>query len=317
MFTRLGLFIIALLLSIECVAQAPKSQLAPMPAGMAKQVRSLPSFHQIDVSGRINIKLHTGYKKPQILLSGDPRDLALVRTQIIQDKLHIILDETRPIYGEVTAEIRACALSGFNYKGMGAITGNKLYSNALELSIDNPGTTKLAGSLGLRQLNLSGGGLSEISGIYSHYMELHIEGNSKVQLSGEVNIADLDFDGDGGVNLYWIKSESLKVRGRQAAIIQLGGVVDRLDVELWGHSRFRGRYLRARRTFVKTHDRSVAEISSEEHQSTLATDASDIFYYNLPVTRADFMALNGAVLDMREWDNPEIEDFTIYNKLYP
>jgi hypothetical protein len=88
-------------------------------------------------------------------------------------------------------------------------------------------------------------------------------------------------------------------------------------VELWGVAQFKGRYLRAQRSFVKTHDKSVAEISTVNHQSNLATDASDIYYYNIPNTRADFMAYNGSVLDMREWDRADMQNFNRYNKQFP
>ena len=84
-----------------------------------------------------------------------------------------------------------------------------------------------------------------------------------------------------------------------------------------GSSQFKGRYLRAQRSFVKTHDQSVAEISAVNHQSNLATDASDIYYFNIPNTRADFMAFNGSVLDMREWSQYDTEEFTRYNKQFP
>ena len=104
---------------------------------------------------------------------------------------------------------------------------------------------------------------------------------------------------------------------KKAAKIQLAGIVNRLEVELWGAARFKGRYLRAQRSFVKTHDKSVAEISAVNHQSTLATDASDIYYYNIPDTRADFMAFNGSVLNMREWSLYELQEFTRYNKQFP
>ena len=79
--------------------------------------------------------------------------------------------------------------------------------------------------------------------------------------------------------------------------------MDRLDVELWNTAHFNGRYLRAEHSFVKTHDRSLAEISVIRNQHTLASGKSNIYFYELPLTRADFMAFDGSVLDLREWEN--------------
>ena len=104
---------------------------------------------------------------------------------------------------------------------------------------------------------------------------------------------------DGRLSLYWVKSRELTIRARGKSFIQLAGVVDKLDVELWGQAHFGGRYLRAMRSFVKTHNQSVAEISAVKRQHTLASDTSDIHFYNIPTMKADFMANNGAVLDMR------------------
>ena len=87
-----------------------------------------------------------------------------------------------------------------------------------------------------------------------------------------------------------------------------------MEVELWNHADFNGRYLRASRAFVKTHDNSVAKISAVRRQHTLASDASDIYFYNLPEMRTDFMAYDGAVLDMRDWNLLCEQEYTIYNK---
>ena len=104
------------------------------------------------------------------------------------------------------------------------------------------------------------------------------------------------------------------VRARDQSFIQLAGAVGKLDVELWGKACFRGRYLRADRAFVKTHDVSVAEISAVKRQHTLANDASDIHFYNVSTMKADFMGFDGAVLDMRDLGLPFTQEYTRYNK---
>ncbi|MDP3269225.1 MAG: DUF2807 domain-containing protein [Legionella sp.] len=282
-----------------------------------KQHRAVGMFNQIDIKGRVNVSLHTGYKKPELVLTGDPRDLEQVKTVVTQSTLYINLGNGYPQHGAVHAEIRGRFLNRFQYEGAGTVTGDRLHSSYLDLFLANEGTTRLGGSLGLHTLMVAGNGLTQISGITSRYLQVTLKGSPKLQLTGQVNLAKLHVDGDGWLSLYWIKSENLTIRAKNHSRIKLAGVVNRLDVELWGYAQFKGRYLRAQRSFVKTHDRSVAEISTLNHQSTMSTDASDIYYYNIPNTRADFMAYDGSVLNMREWDQYDLQDFTRYNKQFP
>jgi hypothetical protein len=280
------------------------------------QYREVIPFTQVDVKGRVNINLHTGYKQPQVLLTGDPRDLAQVSTLVEGTTLYLVVPKDYPRYGAVNADIRLQNLSTLHYKGSGIIRGSKLHTRYLELYLDNQGITQLGGTIGLQILDITGG-FTRISGINSYDLRIRLAGNPKVQLSGNVSLSKLDVKGGGWLSLYWIKSRNLTIKASEGAKIQLAGAVNRLEVELWDFAQFKGRYLRAQRSFVKTHNKSVAEISTVNHQSNLATDASDIYYYNIPNTRADFMGLQGSVLDMRGWSQYDMEHFTRYNKQFP
>lgn len=282
-----------------------------------QQQREVASFNQINVKGRINLDLHTGYKHPRLILTGDPRDLQQLKIVITQSTLYLSLGNGYPRYGAVKVDVRGKFLNKLRYEGAGMITGSRLHTSYLDLYLANQGTTELAGTIGLQKLVVVGDGLTRINGITSQNLQISLKGKPKVQLTGMVNLARLNINGDGWLSLYWVKSNNLTIRGRKSAKIQLAGIVNRLDVELWGAAQFKGRYLRAQRSFVKTHDKAVAEISAVNHQSNLATDASDIYYYNLPGTRADFMAYDGSVLDMRNWSQSDLKDFTRYNKQFP
>lgn len=284
----------------------------------SQQIRSFTSFNQVEVQGRLNINLHTGYKKPQVILKGDARDLAQVQTQVHNGALYISLGSGYPQYGEVSVDVRGRFLNQFRYEGAGVVVGDQLNTRSLDLYLANEGSTRLGGSLGIQELTVKGKGTVQISGINSYNMQIHLLGSPKVQLSGVVNLSKLNVNGNGSLSLYWVKSNNLTVNAKKLAKIQLAGVVNRLDLELWDSAQFKGRHLRAKRSFVKTHDKSVAEISSVNHQSSLATDVSDIYYYNIPNTRADFMAFDGSVLDMRDLTTPYLtQKYTRYNTQFP
>ncbi|EHL29244.1 hypothetical protein LDG_8678 [Legionella drancourtii LLAP12] len=289
----------------------------PLSYHSTTQYKQLTAFNRIEAQGQINVTLHTGYRKPQVVLKGDPRDLQQVKAVVVQNTLYLSIGGGYPQHGAIHADIQTHYLSGFSYKGAGLVNGSQIHSSALDLVLVNKGTTQLGGSIGLRRLDIAGNGVTEISGINTPALQIYLQGSPKVQLSGVATVTNLMIDGNVWFSLYWVKSEELKVRANNKARIQLAGVVKRLDLELWGHANFKGRYLRVQRSFVKTHGHAVAEISSVNHQSTLASDVSDIYYYNLPNTREDFMAYDGSVLDMREWDRINLRDFDRYNKQFP
>lgn len=321
MLKRCYLLILIIFLLSSCahhsthpVAKPPVSNINTS----SKQYRNVPLFNQIQATGRVNLNVHTGYKTPQLILKGDPRDLAQVQTKVSNNTLYINVGKGFPQHSEITVEVRGRFLNKFRYAGAGIITGTQLNTRYLDLYLANAGTTRLGGTIGLNNLIVKGDGLVQISGVTSYNLHVQLIGSPKVQLSGKVTLAELDINGNGWLSLYWVKSNNLLIKARKAARIQLAGIVNRLDVELWGSAQFKGRYLRAQRSFVKTHDKSVAEISSVNHQSNLATDASDIYYYNIANTRADFMGFDGSVLDMRDLSSPYLnQEYTRYNKHFP
>lgn len=301
-----------------CVHQAhEKLPVVKQSSQHAKQYRMVKNFNQVHVQGTVNVNLHTGYKQSEVILTGDPRDLLQVKTSVKQNTLVLTIGGGYPKYGAVNADVRTHYLNRLVYNGAGHLTGSQLKTSVFDATIANQGSTKLGGSIGLRQLEVKGEGITQISGISSSNLQIRLKGNPKVYLSGVANLTSLKQEGSGWLSLYWVKSDNLVIQAKKKAKIQLAGKVNRLELELWGYAQFKGRYLRAQRTFVKTHDHAMAEISSVNHQSSLATDASDIYYYNLSNTRADFMAYNGSVLDMRDWGQPDLRDFDRYNKQFP
>jgi len=317
MFVRFILLVCVMLLTTGC-PRSSYEQLhpvtkSPAPQRVQKSI-PLPASARIYIQGNMNVTLHTGYSHPRMVLSGDARDLSHIVTKVNNGSTCLTLRKIYPQYLTINVDVYSHYLNAFEYHGTGTIIGKHLHSSLLDIVIDNQGRTVLGGSLGLRKLELAGNGTTEISGISSPSLAVKLSGKQKIKTSGFVNLTTLDLDNDTALSLYWVKSRALTIRGRGQSIIQLAGVAEHLDVELWGTAQFRGRYLRADRSFVKTHDKSVAEISAVKRQHTLAKDASDIQFFNIPVMKADFMASNGAVLDMRDLGPPFIQEYNQYNK---
>lgn len=283
-------------------------QLPPSP-----RPQTVAPFSQIYIQGSIDVVLHTGALHPQIILRGDARDLSDVIWSVNNGILRVHLGKGFPKYGRIQVELCTTTLSSFVYQGAGTITGKNINSNGLDVKIDNKGKAFLDGHIVLRTLAIKGTGFTQINGIVSRQIPIKIAGSQRVQLSGVANMTTVELKDTAWFSLYWVKSDVLVVRAKESAFIQLAGIAKMLDVELWGRARFNGRYLRATRSFVKTHGHAEADIAIVKRQHTLATDASNIYFYNLPEMKADFMAINGAVLDMREWENPYFTEPTRYN----
>lgn len=301
-----SLSILSLLVLLSACGQHQTVETLPVtkPSSPSKQILQVAPFNQVEVHGLINVNLHTGYKKPSVTLHGNSLDLAQVKTRVIGGKLYIDLSKGYPDHGPVTVDIKGNYLNALTYKGTGLVKGQHLRSSSIKLCLDNDGRTILGGQLGVHTLEIAGTGYTEISGISSRSMQITTKGKPNIRLNGKAGLTSLNVDGNGNLGFYWTNSPYLKVRAHGCTSINLAGITHRLDVELWGCSKFKGRFLRAESSFVKTHDNALAEITSLNKQHSLASDASDIYYYHVPNMQTDFMAYDGAVLDMRERENP-------------
>lgn len=309
--------LICIILSLTSCARSHEKPVAPSaPAVMQSitQTRATAAFTRVKVDGNIDVTLYTGDRHPRVVLHSDPRNMPDIKTNVSDGLLQISLGKGYPHFGRVKAEIHTHYLSSFSYHGSGVILGNNIQSGKLDLSINNKGKTLIQGKIGLNKLAVAGSGSTVINGITGHMCQITLKGKQHVQLAGVIGMTELNMDGKGWLSTYWLKSSELKIRAKGDAFIQIAGVAELLDVELWDNAHFNGRYLRGTRVFAKTHGTSVADISVIKTQHTLASDASNIYFYNLPDMKADFMAYNGSVLDMREWDSPTIEEYTRYNR---
>lgn len=269
---------------------------------------------RVVVNGNIDVRLYTGEAKPRLLLHGDASSLAAVQVSLHNGLWYINVGKGYPHTGRIQAEIRTRYLTSFAYHGEGTVMADNLQSSMLDLSINNTGKTILLGKFNLRKLLVSGSGFTQISGVTGHGCQIKLTGKPHVRVAGIINVSSLYMAGKSSLSLYWVKSNYLKIRAKDNAFLQIAGTVGTLDLALDDHARFNGRYLRGTDVFVKTFGYAVADICVTKTQHTLASGASNIYFHNLPKMKADFMAWNGAVLDMREWESPELKEYTPYNR---
>ncbi len=285
-----------------------------IPAQDNMQTRTAGSFTHVQVEGDIDVTLYTGDAKRRVILHGNQQGFPFVEININNGLLQVTKRKAPGSIGRVSVEIPVRYITSFTYKGTGTITGKNLQSGWLDLSIHNKGNTTLDGKIKLHRLDVSGSGRSRITGITGSLNQIKTSGNARVQLGGEMHITSLHASGNSWISLYWVQGDVLRVRAKNNAFIQIAGTANTLDVALKDHARFNGRYMRGTDVFVKTFDHAVADISAVKTQHTLASDTSNIYFHHLPDMKADFMACDGSVLDMREWELPNLQEYTRYNR---
>jgi hypothetical protein len=324
MFARWLPLMCFICLSMGCATtleQTSKDLTKPKQLYPKTEVRPVPDFEHVYIQGPFDVHLHTNrHKKASLKIDSDAIDLRHIQSYVKQGVLYVSdgsekahIGKHRLRMGTATLDINVPELHGFTYKGEGVITGHRIHSSLLDIWIKNSKQATFDGWMNLRRLTLSGNGTTKITGIHSRDLRIRLVDSPKVELKGEANLRRLDMEGSGVLRLYWVKSTDLIVRLKGSVELTLAGVVNRLDGVFSDHAHFNGRYLRVKEAFVKTNGEAVSDISVVETQHALARDRSDIYYYNLPLLRTDFMARNGAILDMRPEALKEMQPHTIYN----
>jgi hypothetical protein len=166
----------------------------------------------------------------------------------------------------------------------------------------------------LRYVDIHGSGYTQVGGVTSPHLHVTLSDQAKLKLTGRAHLKRLDMSGSSWFSLSWEEGSTLIVHATDKAYIQIAGIINKLDVAITDFAQFNGRFLRAKRAFVKTHGNSVAKISTLNHQHLLAADASDIRTYHLPEMKTDFMSYDGAVLDMRAFNTEFVQEPTPFNR---
>lgn len=311
MMKRFGLFsCIFLIHNGYCGSEKPACQFVN---ANAFEIKS--SFSAVRVLGDMDVHLHTGYRHSSVQIKTSSEELKKIQTCTTPSGiLTIKYTKGTHVFGKVSINVYTHYLNGFSYHGKGTIIGEHLSANLNRLVIENEGTTRLGGTLRLGFVEMRGEGFTEMRGVVGPHMHVKLAQKAKLKMTGTVGLRRLDMTDGTWFSLSWVQSPTMIVRLCGTAYAQLAGAVNKLDAEVRGLSQLNARFLQARRTYVKAFDNSLARIATTKYQHTLASDAADIRFYNLPLMKADFMAFDGAVLDMRAFNTAFVKQITPYNE---
>lgn len=278
-----------------------------------KEVLDVDVFDRVSVEGQLNVTLHSGYRVPRVILSGTEDELSHVKVTAKNGHL-FISNRNKAQECPIHVDIQANSLTAFAYHGDGTINAPNLHADLSTLIISNPGTTHLKGDIMLHTVELRGHGQVTIEGVKAYALDVSLEKSPILELRGMTHLSSLALKGKGSFGLYWINSKRLKIRAKEYIHLRLAGKVDLLDLEITDYVNVNARYLRAKSAFVKTFGHSVASITTLDKQHALASEGSDIYFYAIPRLKAQFMAYDGSILDMRDWHEWGLKDYDRYNK---
>lgn len=276
--------------------------------------KNVPKFDKLLIDGNINVELHSGYTRPSITLIGDPRDLIPLMTKVEKHTLVLYAGAGIPDYAPIKIIVKGRYIHEIKLKNNARIKGLSLKVNHLELDVEDHSSAHLGGYLMANRINIKDHGSVKLTGVKSKHLQICLKDHANLKINGKANIDSLEAGGNSHFSIAWVDSWNLKAKVTGHAYVQLAGVVNKLDACIYDNAHWNGRFLRSRRTYMKTFDKALARISAVNKQHTLALGKSNIYFYNLSTYRTDFMAMDGSVLDMRTWEMRAKNDYDHYNK---
>lgn len=271
-------------------------------------------FTKVRVVGKIDVYLHTGVKYNKIVFHGESDDVAHTARTVNNGELYIEVGKGYPKYDRLKVDIYMHYFTAFAFRGSGNIYAKGVAAKCIDLDIDNNQNTLFDGSFGVSRAKFANIGYTKIRGMRGCVTNLILTENAKVKLIGYSNVANISVSDRAELKLFGVKSKTLRAQLRGHARAEISGLAENFHAKTWDKSCLNSRHLMSQNSFVKTYNFSEAYIAVVKNQHTLASDKSNIYYYFLPETKTDFMAREGSVLDMREWDRPFIKSHTKYNR---
>ena len=179
--------------------------------------RDVSGFTEVDISVALDITIEqTGEESLEII--GDDNILALIKTEVVGDRLKIYLKDKVLIHlsptEEIVARLTVKDLSGIDLSGSGEIVANDLSAAALDIDI--------SGSAEVMMTNLD---VDELG--------IDISGSGEFKLSGRADTQLIDINGSGDYNAKDLVSAkcAISIAGSGDAIVN---VTDFLTISVAG-----------------------------------------------------------------------------------
>lgn len=281
-------------------AKAADTTYTSYPASIQSQQFASEPFSAVDVSGPISVQINAGSRRYALQLVGDTASLSHVYAAVREGVLYLGLQpHTKPTQvGNVLAKVYMPQLSLLRYNGTGGVSGSNL-TGPLSVSAGGSGDIILVGkNIDVRDVYTAGSVNVHILGVNSTSLNVYEGGTGNINLAGTAVLQSVTYNGNGTLSIEWVNTSNIKVVGAGKGRIFLAGVTNFLDATLSDYMFLDARYLHANRVLVNTRNHARADVWPQDNLTALATDGSNIYYYNDPTFEGGYMRTKGAVLRM-------------------
>lgn len=281
--------------------QEPPPTKGPLDRG-SKLVK-LKRFSELEARGPFNLTIKPTTSRQHIRIKGPKATLRHLSAQVVDSRLVLAIDTDDFLPGHADVVIETDELDYLAYEGEGDIKMQGVNSKSVIMDISTTGNVIVDGEkIGLKKLKLSGKGNIVLNGVSSKSLTIESSGEDQVALTGVACLKKLSFSGKSRISIYWIDSPELKIIGSGTGFVRLAGHVGVLETETYNHATIDAKFLRAKRTFVKSFNASTVHLRSTTEQNVLALNNSNIYYYNPSKLNGRFMADTGSVFDNLAFD---------------
>ena len=260
-----------------------------------------PPFHTLRVDGPINIAMKNDEVESPVLIVGDVDNVSHVRVDVLNNCLRLRMDahyRTKP-ESRLTVYVNTAQVEKLIYNGNGSVSGNNLDRAPSTIISSGSGSIKLQGkNLAICQITASEQSYIDINGLQTSQLTIKQTGDSHIVLRGNIVLQEVNSSGNSTLDIYWVNSTYVNVRASDRSYIKLAGIADLLDVRLSQRAFLDAKNLRAEKGFINTTSNARADVSLQKVLGALASDFSDIYYYQDSYYVGGYMRDAGAVFRM-------------------
>ncbi len=152
-------------------------------AQAAESIRSLPGFIAINAKGAFSLKVEVG-KTQSVVVSGEDQFVNLLKTEVIDNELQILLPEKQfsSSKGAPTINITLPSLSRVKVEGAGATLIHKVDTDRLDISYLGAGHLAVNGKVKYLRLNAKGVGEVDARQLQAGRVDVQFEGVGNVSV---------------------------------------------------------------------------------------------------------------------------------------
>jgi hypothetical protein len=161
------------------------------------EVRNVPAFSAIDVTGPIDAEIAVG-PEPHVEITGDDNIVPLITSDVHGDRLDIgARKNVRPSV-HLAAKITVPRLTGLGLTGSGDVTAHGVQGDHLGVTLTGSGTIRADGTAHEAQVDLIGSGKVALDQLAAETATVSVSGSGDVAVAASRTL-DVSITGSGDV----------------------------------------------------------------------------------------------------------------------